>query len=288
MSCVGLCTCVVVPVLVVVQSAHASHEVAYSPYLAALNQFPRWARALLLPRGWWLRREDAARRWGALFFFTAGPSHVAFCLAPYIRPVAASVAAVVVDVPCTGRMVFLGCVHALLAVAVLMVRPHRIGWGWLLQRRDGCPPSVHDCDDTDAWIGGDVAWDIVADERDGRRLCRCDHRARSAGRAGASLGAPRGECVCGSRRLKRTPCRRWPSTACASSALLQSAPRHAEQRDKMTCGVRALYLGHCWLIAKWGRVTFLSEQRLEDYISLVFTRFIMLVGLVCTPFFFFS
>ena len=127
-SCVGLCTCVVVPVLVVVQSAHASREVAYSPYLAALNKFPRWARGLLLPRGWWLCREDAARRWGALFFFTAGPSRVAFCLAPYIRPVAASVAAVVVDVPCTGRMVFLGCVHALLAVAVLMVRPHRIGW----------------------------------------------------------------------------------------------------------------------------------------------------------------
>ena len=127
-SCIGLCTCVVMPVLVFVQSIHASREVAYSPYLAALNKFPRWARALLLPRGWWLRREDAARRWGALFFFTAGPSRVAFCLAPYIRPVAASVAAVLVDVPCTGRMVFLGCVHALLAVAVLMVRPHRIGW----------------------------------------------------------------------------------------------------------------------------------------------------------------
>ena len=127
-SVCGLVVCVCVPALVTVQCASASREVAYSPYVVALTKYPRWLRAVLLPRGWWSRRDGAARRWGALFFFTAGPSRsTLFCLLPYVRPVAMSVSAVVTEVPCTGRMVFLGCVHALLVVGVMFLRPHRVG-----------------------------------------------------------------------------------------------------------------------------------------------------------------
>ena len=124
----GLVVCVCVPALVAVQCASASREVAYSPYVVALTKYPRWLRGLLLPRGWWSRRDDAARRWGALFFFTAGPSRsTLFCLLPYVRPAAMSVVAVVTEVPCTWRLVFLGCVHALLVAGVLCLRPHRVG-----------------------------------------------------------------------------------------------------------------------------------------------------------------
>ena len=127
-SVCGLVVCVCVPALVAVQCASASREVAYSPYIVALTKYPRWLRGLLLPRAWWSRRDDAARRWGSLFFFTSGPSRsTLFCLLPYIRPAAMSVAAVVTEVPCTGRMVFLGCVHALLVAGVLCLRPHRVG-----------------------------------------------------------------------------------------------------------------------------------------------------------------
>ena len=127
-SVCGLVVCVCVPALVAVRCASASREVAYSPYVVALTKYPRWLRGLLLPRGWWSRRDDAARRWGSLFFFTAGPSRsTLFCLLPYVRPAAMSVAAVVTEVPCTGRMVFLGCVHALLVAGVLCLRPHRVG-----------------------------------------------------------------------------------------------------------------------------------------------------------------
>ena len=38
-----------------------------------------------------------------------------------------SIATVATAVPCTGRMVFLGCVHTLLAAGVLGMRPHRVG-----------------------------------------------------------------------------------------------------------------------------------------------------------------
>ena len=127
-SVCGMAVCVCVPALVAVQCARASREVAYSPYVVALTKYPRWLRGLLLPRGWWSRTDDAARRWGSLFFFTAGPSRsTLFCLLPYVRPAAMSVAAVVTEVPCTGRMVFLGCVHALLVACVLGMRPHRVG-----------------------------------------------------------------------------------------------------------------------------------------------------------------
>ena len=127
-SVCGLVVCVCVPALVAVQCASASREVAYSPYIVALTKYPRWLRGLLLPRGWWSRKDDAARRWGSLFFFTAGPSRsTLFCLLPYVRPAAMSVAAVVTEVPCTGRMVFLGCVHAFLVAGVLCLRPHRVG-----------------------------------------------------------------------------------------------------------------------------------------------------------------
>ena len=127
-SVCGLVVCVCVPALVAVQCAGASREVAYSPYVVALTKYPRWLRGLLLPRGWWSRTDDAARRWGSLFFFTAGPSRsTLFCLLPYVRPAAMSVAAVVTEVPCTGRMVFLGCVHALLVACVFVMRPHRVG-----------------------------------------------------------------------------------------------------------------------------------------------------------------
>ena len=127
-SVCGLVVCVCMPALVAVRCASASREVAYSPYVVALTKYPRWLRGLLLPRGWWSRRDDAARRWGSLFFFTAGPSRsTLFCLLPYVRPAAMSVAAVVTEVPCTGRMVFLGCVHALLVAGVLFLRPHRVG-----------------------------------------------------------------------------------------------------------------------------------------------------------------
>ena len=127
-SVCGLVVCVCVPALVAVQCASASREVAYSPYVVALTKYPRWLRALLLPRGWWSRRDDAARRWGSLFLFTAGPSRsTLFCLLPYVRPAAMSVAAVVTEIPCTGRMVFLLCVHALLVTGVLCLLPHRVG-----------------------------------------------------------------------------------------------------------------------------------------------------------------
>ena len=127
-SVCGLVVCVCVPALVAVRCASASREVAYSPYIVALTKYPRWLRGLLLPRGWWSRRDDAARRWGSLFFFTAGPSRsTLFCLLPYVRPAAMSVAAAVTEVPCTGRMVFLGCVHGLLVAGVLCLRPHRVG-----------------------------------------------------------------------------------------------------------------------------------------------------------------
>ena len=139
--------------------------------------------------------KTRARRWGALFFFTAGPSRVAFCLAPYIRPVAASVAAVVVDVPCTGRMVFLGCVHALLAVAVLMVRPHRIGWaGCCSVAMDAllvCMIAMTLMPGSESTSRG-ISW---ADERDGRRLCRCDHRACRGDRGWSVVG-------CGMRKVR--------------------------------------------------------------------------------------
>ena len=127
-SVCSLVVCVCVPALVAVQCAGASREVAYSPYVVALTKYPIWLRGLLLPRGWWSRTDDTARRWGSLFFFTAGPSRsTLFCLLPYVRPAAMSVAAVVTEVPCTGRMVFLGCLHALLVACVLGMRPHRVG-----------------------------------------------------------------------------------------------------------------------------------------------------------------
>ena len=127
-SVCGLVVCMCVPALVVVQCTRASREVPYSPYVVALAKYPRSLRALLLPRGWWLRRDDAARRWGSLFFFTAGPSRSKlFCLLPYVRPAAMSVAAVVTEVSCPARMIFLGCVHALLVAFVLCLRPHRVG-----------------------------------------------------------------------------------------------------------------------------------------------------------------
>ena len=127
-SVCGLVVCVCVPALVAVRCAGASREVAYSPYVVALTKYPIWLRGLLLPRGWWSRNDDAARRWGSLFFFTAGPSRsTLFCLLPYVRPAAMSAAAVVTEVPCTGRMVFLGCLHALLVAGVLCLRPHRVG-----------------------------------------------------------------------------------------------------------------------------------------------------------------
>ena len=130
-ACVGLFACIGVPVLVIVQCTRATSNVAYSPYLVALEKYPRCIRTLLLPRGWWQRREAGARCWGSLFFFTAGPSRQFFCLLPYARPVATSLAVVLVEVSCAGRLVFLGCVHALLVVAVLLLRPHRVGLaGW--------------------------------------------------------------------------------------------------------------------------------------------------------------
>ena len=127
-SVVGLCICILVPALVAVQCVRAFRVVDYSPYFVALVKYPMCLRTMLLPRGWWSRREGEARRWGSLFFFTAGPSRCAmFCLLPYVRPMATSAAAVAVELSCTGRMVFLGCVHALLVVAVLDMRPHRVG-----------------------------------------------------------------------------------------------------------------------------------------------------------------
>ena len=127
-SVVGLFICILVPALVAAQCVRAFRVVDYSPYSVALTKYPMCLRTVLLPRGWWSRKEGAARRWGSLFFFTAGPSRCAmFCLLPYVRPMATSAAAVAVELSCTGRMVFLGCVHALLVVAVLGMRPHRVG-----------------------------------------------------------------------------------------------------------------------------------------------------------------
>ena len=63
-SVCGLVVCMCVPALVAVRCSCACREVAYSPYVVALTTFPRWLRTLLLPRGWWLRKDDAARHWG--------------------------------------------------------------------------------------------------------------------------------------------------------------------------------------------------------------------------------
>ena len=126
-SCVGLFFCVCVPAVVAVQCTRAGQEVAYSPFLVALTKYPKFVRAPALPRGWWSRREDVARRWGPMFFFAAGPSRAVCCLLPYVRPTATSLAAVFVEVPCTRRMVFLGSVHALLVALVFVLRSHRVG-----------------------------------------------------------------------------------------------------------------------------------------------------------------
>ena len=60
-ACVGLFACIGVPVLVIVQCTRATSNVAYSPYLVALEKYPRCIRTLLLPRGWWQRSQKSQK-----------------------------------------------------------------------------------------------------------------------------------------------------------------------------------------------------------------------------------
>ena len=205
-SVCGLVVCVCVPALVAVQCASASREVAYSPYVVALTKYPRWLRGLLLPRGWWSPRDDARSSLGLAVLLHGWAVPIDVVLPAAVRSSCGDERCCC----CDG-----GAVHWADGLPRVRARPPCCwcvvsaaaprGVGWVRQRHDGRPGCVHDCDDTCARVRGDVARHPLGAQRDGHRhfFGCCGTSCLEC--SGAPLGAPRGECVCCSRRAERPP-----------------------------------------------------------------------------------